>query len=111
MNTGKSRSATQALTRRRPRPRFKFDEMGIPTGSMLLSTVGATAVTVCSSTEVQVQGMPMSLTAATRKLINDFKEGDHAVRYWEYKGRTILDIYNDTYPVITEQDPVTRAAE
>lgn len=81
------------------RPNLNFQEMQIPVGSALSSTVSqdATAIVV-GPKKVLFQGTEMSLTAATRIVL----ELNYSVApgpYWQYQGKLIRDIYNETYPL------------
>jgi hypothetical protein len=78
------------------RPNLNFQEMGIPDGSVLHFTEGDATVTVVGERKVQLDGIEMSLTAATRQLLGL----DYSVApgpYWTYEGRVVRDIYNATY--------------
>jgi hypothetical protein len=70
--------------------------MGIPTGSVLTSTVsGQTAIT-SGPKKVILNNKEMSLTAATREIL-DLQYSVAPGPYWSYDGKTISDIYEDTY--------------
>jgi hypothetical protein len=59
-------------------------------------TEGDATVTVLGERKVQLDGVEMSLTAATRQLLGL----DYSVApgpYWTYEGRGVRDIYNATY--------------
>ncbi|HMN73529.1 MAG TPA: GIY-YIG nuclease family protein [Rhodoblastus sp.] len=80
------------------RPNLNFVEMGIPVGSRLTFTDGGSEVVVAGPRKVRLGEDEMSLTAATRKLLNL----DYSVApgpYWSYGGRLLRDIYNETYPL------------
>lgn len=79
------------------RPNLNFVEMGIPVGAALTFTDGNSEVVVVGPKKVRLEDDEMSLTAATRKLLNL----DYSVApgpYWTYGGRLIRDIYDETYP-------------
>ena len=59
--------ATRALRARRPN--LDFTVMGIPIGAELISTKTGTIVTVTGSKRVRLGGDDMSLTAATREVL------------------------------------------
>lgn len=87
-------AAEQQRTRR---PNLNFDEMGIPVGSRLQSTRDDSFVTVTGPRKVLFGDEEMSLTAATRQMLgNDYQVAPGP--YWSFNGRTIRDIYEDTYP-------------
>ena len=54
--------------RARKRPRLNFDEMGIPTDSILKSMAGNMTVQVTGAHTVRVGATEMTLTEATRKV-------------------------------------------
>ena len=81
------------------RPPLNFVEMGIPLGSILAfsrnGAINATAI-VSAPKKVQVEGVEMSLTAATRLLLGvdyDVAPGP----YWTFSGRSVRVIYDETY--------------
>ncbi|MFZ5699555.1 MAG: GIY-YIG nuclease family protein [Pseudomonadota bacterium] len=89
-----SMAAAEQLSARRPN--LNFEEMGIPVGSTLQSVHAPMAVVVISSRRVKLNGEEMSLTAATREVMNlDYSvaPGPH----WMYKGKLLREIYNETY--------------
>jgi hypothetical protein len=88
-------AAKQLISRR---PNLNFEEMGIPVGAILQFTRSDTpiTVTVVGPKKVKLNDEEMSLTAATRQLRNldyDVAPGP----YWTFEGRTIREIYNETY--------------
>lgn len=82
------------------RPNLNFIEMGIPVGSELrLRQPPHETVRVVSERKVEFRGEETSLTAATREIL----DLDYSVApgpYWSYQGRTVNDIYNETYEII-----------
>lgn len=81
---------------RAKRPAMNYIEMGIPIGSTLNFTKGDATVQVIAPRKIQLNGIEMSLTAATRQLL----ENDYDVApgpYWTFNGKTVSDIYNETY--------------
>jgi len=80
------------------RPNLNFEEMGIPIGSQLLFTESDAFVLVSAPRRVKLNDADVSLTAATRKLLGL----DYSVQpgpYWSFNGRSLRDIYNETYPL------------
>jgi hypothetical protein len=80
------------------RPNLNFVEMGIPLGSRLQFTDGDAFVIVTSPKKVKLNDDEMSLTAATRASLGL----DYNVQpgpYWTFNGRSVRDIYDDTYPL------------
>ena len=81
------------------RPNLNFQEMQIPIGSVLISSVSEDATaTVVGPKKVSFQGSEVSLTAATRTVLGlgySVAPGP----YWRFEGKLIRDIYNETYPV------------
>ena len=89
-----SREAAEKLTKKRPNQNFV--EMGIPVGSEILSTENGETAVICGEKSVQFRSEEMSLTRATKIIL----ELDYSVQpgsYWTYKGKTLKDIYNETY--------------
>ena len=89
-----SMAASEQLRRRRPN--LNFEEMGIPVGARLIHVEGQSFVTVASARKVSFNNEEMSLTAATRLVLNiehDVAPGPH----WTYEGKLLRDIYNETY--------------
>lgn len=81
------------------RPNLNFEEMGIPIGSLLYFTESDASVVVSAARKVKLNDVEMSLTAATRTLLNL----DYSVQpgpYWTFNGRSLRDIYNETYPLL-----------
>jgi hypothetical protein len=78
------------------RPNLNFVEMGIPVGALLNFSESDATVTVASDRKVYLNGEQLSLTAATRQLL----QLDYSVQpgpYWTYEGKSLSDIYNETY--------------
>lgn len=84
-------------TYRKRRPNLNFVEMGIPVGATLASTASEGFVTVCGPKKVILRGEEMSLTAATRQVLN-LSYSVAPGPYWQYEGRLLSDIYEQTYP-------------
>ena len=78
------------------RPNLNFVEMGIPVGAVLNFSESDATVTVVSDRKVYLNGEQLSLTAATRQLL----QLDYSVApapYWTFEGKSLSDIYNETY--------------
>lgn len=89
-------SAQAAVALKAKRPNMNFAEMGIPEGSVLHSVEDDSTAIVVSPKKVLFQDEEMSLTAATRIVLGI----EHSVQpspYWTYNGRSLRDIYNETY--------------
>lgn len=79
------------------RPNLNFEEMGIPTGSVLNFIESDATVTVVAPKKVRLGDDEMSLTAATRSLLGL----DYSVapgQYWTFNGKPLNKIYDETYP-------------
>lgn len=80
------------------RPNINFEEMGIPIGAELKSIRNDVTVTILNSKKVLLNGEELSLTAATRKILN--LEYDVApAPQWTYEGRLLNQIYRETYGI------------
>ncbi len=82
--------------KRSRRPQMNFVEMGIPEGSTLLFKDGTATCTVIAAKKVYQNGHEYSLTALTSEIL----EIDYQIQpapHWTYEGRTLKDIYEDTY--------------
>lgn len=89
-----SREAGEVLRRRRPP--MNFAEMGIAAGEELHSIHGDATAIVARPRTVTFRGNEMSLMAATQIVLNI----DHNIQpspHWTYKGRSLFDIYDETY--------------
>lgn len=94
-----SKDAGTRLARKK-RPRFNFIEMEIPVGSILNFSQGDATCEVVDSRKVSFLGEIMSLTKATRMLL----QNDYDVKpsgYWLFNGKRLNDIYNETYPSVS----------
>lgn len=78
------------------RPNLNFREVGIPIGAVLQFTETDAFVTVTGDKKVSLDGNDMSLTAATRKLLN-LEYSVQPSPYWTYDGRSLRSIYDETY--------------
>jgi len=82
---------------RKRRPNQNFEEMGIPNGAILTCSVEDQTVTVSGPRKVIHNGEETSLTAATRSIL----ALDYSVAplpYWSFNGRSLNEIYEETYP-------------
>ena len=87
---------------KKKRPPLNFTEMQIPPKSLLVCKVNAVTVTVLDAKKVNLNGEELSLTAATRKVLNI----DYSVApspYWSFEGRLLQDIYNETYGQLSDE--------
>ncbi len=84
------------------RPPLNFAEMKIPGGATLVYIKdNSVTCTVYTDRKVKFNDEVTSLTAITKKLLNTV----HATQptpHWEYNGRNLQDIYDETYPFIEE---------
>jgi hypothetical protein len=90
-----SKAAAEQQIKRRPR--FNFDEMDIPVGSVLKSTRDESSVVVVDDRQVRYGDEVLSLSAVTKTIL----QTDYYVApgpYWTYNGKLLRDIYNETYP-------------
>ncbi|MFR9525811.1 MAG: GIY-YIG nuclease family protein [Rikenellaceae bacterium] len=79
------------------RPPFNFREMNIPIGSTLtFANDSSVQVTVIADRRVSYNGEDMALTAITTQLLGASKNVA-PTRYWEFDGRNLRDIYDETY--------------
>lgn len=83
------------------RPNLNFEEMNIPKGAKLTYKTGTEEIIVENDKKVNYDGEIMSLTAATKKIL----DVDYSVQptpYWKYNGRSLAEIYNETYIIAEE---------
>lgn len=88
------REASKAFNKKRPR--LNFTEMGIPMGAELICVANGETVIVITDKTVDFRGEETSLTSATRQVL----ETDYNLApgpYWTYQGKSIREIYNETY--------------
>ena len=89
-------SLQAAKTLRSRRPNLNFEEMGIPIGASLTCTRNDSVVTVVNPKKVNYEGDLMGLSVATARVMGtDYNLNPGP--YWSYEGRTISEIYNETY--------------
>jgi hypothetical protein len=89
-------SLQAARTLRSRRPNLNFEEMGIPIGATLNCTRADATATVASPKKVDYLGDRIGLSVATR-LVMGTDYNLNPGPYWTYDGKTISEIYNDTY--------------
>ena len=78
------------------RPNLNFVEMGIPLGSVLKFTQSDVSVEIVSENRVKYKEEVRALTAITTELL-DSKYNVAPSPYWTFDGRSLRDIYNETY--------------
>lgn len=83
--------------KKKRRPPLNYREMGIPQGAKLQFTDDfRIEVEVYSDRKVLYNDAEMSLTAATKELLN-IEHSLQPTGYWLYEGKNLSDIYNETY--------------
>jgi hypothetical protein len=96
------KAAREELKRSR-RPPINFETMGIPVGATLTSKDDAQVqLKVVDARHVEYDGAACALTKAHKEI---FKL-DYSVQpspYWTYNGRTLKEIYDETYPLDDEE--------
>ncbi len=97
LNSNVSQAEKDSGTKlKKKRPKLNFAEMGIPPESQLLFKDGITKVQVQDDKKVIYNGEIMTLTAATRILMNT----DYSVQpspHWTFEGKLLKDIYDEVY--------------
>ncbi len=97
-----SKEEKEAAKKLPKRPPLNFLEMGINAGDELMFTKDPKIkVTVCEAKRVEYNGEKYSLTALTKRLLNK-KYDIQPTAYWEYKGRNLRTVYDETYPLVIE---------
>ena len=96
--SSQEKTAIQEFVKRRPN--LNFDEMGIPIGSTLVMDHADNEyiATVVSSNKVKYNDEEYSLSRLTAILINSTRKYTQPCPYWTFEGRSLQDIYNETYP-------------
>ena len=87
-------------------PSLDFEQMGIPVGSVLVSTKSGEEATVLPNNRVTLRNETMSLSAATEKTVG---YRTNPCPHWRFEGRNVGDIYRETYgpkPECKPPDPV-----
>lgn len=90
-----SKQASKNYKRTR-RPSFNFQEMGIDPGSVLFSVNGETSCEVIDEKKVRYNDEVISLSRAT-SLMLDVSYNVAPGLYWNFEGRRLRTIYNETY--------------
>ena len=96
LNSNVSQAEKDSGKKLKKRPNMDFMEMNIPEGSELLFEDGVTTVKVKDNKKVIYNEEIMTLTAATRKVMDI----DYSVQpspHWTFNGKLLKDIYNETY--------------
>jgi len=96
LNSNVSQAEKDSGKKLKKRPRLDFSEMKIAPGSILLFKDGNTTVEVKDNKKVVYNGEVISLTAATRDLLDI----DYSVQpspHWMYEGKLLKDIYDEVY--------------
>ncbi|MCY4389244.1 MAG: GIY-YIG nuclease family protein [Desulfurellaceae bacterium] len=87
---------TKTLPKTKKRPPLHFPKMGIPIGSTLVFRKTGEKAVVVGDKKVQFRGKTMSLTAATRIIL----EIEHSIQptpHWTFGGHTLQELYDATY--------------
>ncbi len=79
------------------RPNLSFVDMGIPIGSTLQCVENDATVMVIGPRKVRIDHEDLSLTEATRRVLNLESPTDPTPK-WTFNGRRLREIYNETYP-------------
>ena len=101
VNAGRKKQAdkpsrTTDKQRSRRRPSLNFMEMSIPIGSVLTAVDTDEIVEVTGPKSVEFRGEEMSLTAATKIMLN-FPRNIRPTPLWRFRGKLLSDIYDQTY--------------
>ena len=79
------------------RPPMNYREMGINVGSKLVFVKDPSIqVIISGDKKVSYNGEELSLTAVTKKLLG-ITHSLQPTAYWEYEGKNLRDIYDETY--------------
>ena len=79
------------------RPPMNYREMGINIGVKLTFVKDSSVqVTISGDKKVSYNGEELSLTAVTKKLLG-ITHSLQPTSYWEYEGKNLRDIYDETY--------------
>lgn len=82
------------------RPALNFEEMQIPMGSVLVYAHDESVkATVVEARKVEIDGQVVSLSPATRDLLGR-SYYVKPTQYWAYNGRSLQEIYDETYTFI-----------
>tara|TARA_Y100001970_G_C13931392_1_gene698451 strand:+ start:176 stop:787 length:612 start_codon:yes stop_codon:yes gene_type:complete len=89
-----SKAASERLSSRRQN--MNFEEMSIPIGATLTAVRGDDIAVVVGPKKVTFRGEEMSLTRATR-IILELEYSVQPSPHWRFDGELLIDIYNRTY--------------
>ena len=84
------------------RPPMNFIEMSIPVGSTLKYKENDISVTIAEEKKVNYNDTVCSLTAATREIMG-LEYSVQPAPHWSYEGRSLKEIYNETYETESEE--------
>lgn len=96
LNSSVSQAEKDSAQKMKKRPNLNFTEMGIPIGAKLVLKDGETTVEIVEDRKVSLNGILMSLTAATREVMKI----DYSIQpspHWTYQGKSLRDYYEKTY--------------
>jgi hypothetical protein len=89
------RDAGEAYAKKK-RPRFSFEDMHIPVGSVLVSISNGETAKVSSDRTIIFRDEETSLTNATRIILgNSYQVAPGP--YWTFNGKKLREIYDETY--------------
>jgi Meiotically up-regulated gene 113 len=91
-----AQSLAAAEIEKKRRPRFNFEEMHIPIGSVLINTRTGDAATVVGGNKVLFSGEEYALSALTKKILN-LPYYVSPAAYWTFQGKLFGEIYDETY--------------
>lgn len=95
-NVDEASKNAQAEFVKSKRPKFNFQQMGIPVNSILKSINGKNECVVVDDKQVKFNDIIMSFTSATRQMLNlEYNVAPNG--YWTFQGKKLKDIYNETY--------------
>lgn len=99
LNQDVSKAEIDAAKKLPKRPPLNFTEMGMKIGEELIYVKNPQIkATIRNTKKVEYNDELYSLTALTKMLLK--KDYDvQPTPYWEYKGRSLQLIYNETYPI------------
>ena len=84
--------------KQKQRPRMNFIEMGMELGENLIFDRDQIECTIYSDIKVKYDEEIYSLTGLSKKLLGDGNtRRRRGTKWWFYKGRNLVDIYNETY--------------
>lgn len=95
-------AAARTFERKR-RPVLNFEEMGIPVGATLTHLATGQTCEVVEARKVRFRDEIISLTKAQRTVSGASYQVSPG-RFWAFEGRSVSDIYDDTYPTVDEAD-------